>query len=97
MRTVLAATMMSLLLAGSVFLVVAMDNPPMSETSPETSADAADGDPAAPAVTDPGADEAGAPPSEDQAGTKDGIMQNFTRHRPGACPEGPPCHVEDGD
>ena len=23
------------------------------------------------------------------------IMQNFTRHRPGACPEGPPCKVED--
>jgi hypothetical protein len=23
------------------------------------------------------------------------IMQNFARHRPGACPEGPPCKIED--
>jgi hypothetical protein len=96
MRRVLATALMSLLLAGSAFPAAAMDNPPLSETSPETSAGVApDGDPAAPAAADPGADEAGAPPSEDQAGANDDVMQKFTRHRPGACPEGPPCNVED--
>jgi hypothetical protein len=39
--------------------------------------------------------DAGKAPGQDQAGPDDDLMKNFTRHRPGACPEGPPCKVED--
>ena len=30
-----------------------------------------------------------------QNGSDDDIMKKFTRHRPGGCPEGPPCKFED--
>ena len=31
----------------------------------------------------------------DEAGSDDDVMEQFTRHRPGGCPEGPPCSFED--
>jgi hypothetical protein len=89
MSRVLATALMSLLIAGSALPAAAMDNPPLSEASPESPAATA------PAAADPGSDEPGAPPAEDQTGADDAMMQQFTRHRPGACPEGPPCRVED--
>ena len=30
-----------------------------------------------------------------QNSSDDEIMKKFTRHRPGGCPEGPPCNLED--
>lgn len=33
--------------------------------------------------------------SDDKKGPHGDLLQNFQRHRPGACPEGPPC--KDGD
>ena len=47
------------------------------------------GDPAPPHANGEQAD------TPDQAVSDEDIMKNFTRHRPGACPEGPPCKVED--
>lgn len=32
---------------------------------------------------------------QSQADSDRDVMKKFTRHRPGACPEGPPCSVED--
>ena len=33
--------------------------------------------------------------AEDEAGSDGDLMKQFTRHRPGGCPEGPPCSFED--
>lgn len=33
--------------------------------------------------------------SAEETDSGDDVMKKFTRHRPGACPEGPPCKVED--
>lgn len=33
--------------------------------------------------------------AEDEAGSDGDIVKQFTRHRPGGCPEGPPCSFED--
>ncbi|HUU67222.1 MAG TPA: hypothetical protein VMW57_08070 [Methyloceanibacter sp.] len=100
MRRVLATTLMPLLIAGSALpafaapnvqpqvaaAVFALEGEP-GDGQDKSDRDAADQDAAAPPETDP----------QDKAGANDGLMKNFTRHRPGACPEGPPCPVVDGD
>jgi hypothetical protein len=93
MRRVLAVTVMALLIGGSAIPVSAMDTNGQGPEAPPSAAP--DGSPAAPAATDSDQGEAGVEPPETEAGANDGVMKNFTRHRPGACPEGPPCKVED--
>jgi len=50
-------------------------------------------DQAVPQSSDPQEEDGQSP--KDQAGSNEDVMKNFTGHRPGACPEGPPCNVED--
>jgi hypothetical protein len=102
MRRVLATTLMPLLICGGAFpglaapgvqpqavaAVFSLEGEPVDE--PDTS----DHDPADQGAADAEPPEA-QPGSQDEAGSNDGLMKNFTRHRPGACPEGPPCSVED--
>jgi hypothetical protein len=91
MRTVPAAALIAVLVAVSPSLGFATE----AGEAPETTMGApADGAPAAPAATD-SQDESDANSPENQAGSRNDLMKNFTRHRPGACPEGPPCNVED--
>ena len=87
MKTVLAATFAVFLFAntGPSFATEAdqaSDQSAMDETVPSA---AASGDGEAEAK----------PPANPASPGNDDLMQNFTRHRPGACPEGPPCKVED--
>lgn len=89
MRQVLLTALMALLVSGSASLTYA------SGHDAEGTNAASDGDPAAASATDPGQDASGGTPPKDQAKSDADLMKNFTRHRPGACPEGPPCHVED--
>jgi hypothetical protein len=85
MKTVLAISLIALALLGA----------PAADLAAETGAAATeppvvpDGEPAPPHANGEQAD------APDQAVPDEDIMQNFTRHRPGACPEGPPCKVED--
>ena len=89
MKTVLATTLIALCLSGIPAVSFATET---DRGTGETSV-VPDGDPSPPAATDPDhADGEGT--AEDQAGPPDDILKNFTRHRPGACPEGPPCKVE---
>jgi len=85
MKTVLAATF-ALLLFGNLgpSFATEPEQSAMDETAPVTPATAASGD---------GQAEAELPAN--QAGSNNDLMKKFTRHRPGACPEGPPCEVED--
>jgi hypothetical protein len=84
MRTVLSASLIALALLGAPTPAPASGTGHRdAETTPVP-----DGDPAPPAAED----EASA---QGEANEPKDIMQNFTRHRPGACPEGPPCKVED--
>jgi hypothetical protein len=89
MNKVVAATLGAL-------LIVATTGPGLASGAGE--------DPAAAEATEPGdqaTSQASGPqdtddqPPEDQAGSDEDVMKNVTRHRPGACPEGPPCKVED--
>lgn len=86
MRTVLATSLMAFALLGMPAAGFAAEtDAPETETSVVP-----DGEP-----TPPTAQTDGKEPAGDQADSDSDIMQNFTRHRPGACPEGPPCKVED--
>lgn len=87
LRTVLAISPIAFALLGMPTNSFAAENGvPETQTSVVP-----DGQP-----TPPEAQTDGTEPAGDQADTDDSdIMQNFTRHRPGACPEGPPCKVED--
>lgn len=84
MKTVLAASLIAFVLFGVSTPGVAAE--PV-ETEAETKT-VPDGSPAQTPSTDNGV-------SDGEADTSKDIMQNFTRHRPGACPEGPPCEIED--
>jgi hypothetical protein len=101
MKTVLAAAVLGLLLgaspltsfatetdrgpqvAAAVFTLEGDETPPAEAAEEGADQDATGQDAATQDSTD--LDE---PPSDDA------VMQNFTRHRPGACPEGPPCKTE---
>jgi hypothetical protein len=89
MRKGLLAALMALLVCGSAGLAYA------SGHDTEAASAASDGDPAAGTATDPGQDASGGTPPKDEAKSDADLMKNFTRHRRGACPEGPPCKVED--
>lgn len=90
MRTVPAAALLAVLVTVGPSLGFATEAGEAPETTMGT---AADGAPTA--ATDAGQNESDGTPPENQAGSSDDLMKNFTRHRPGACPEGPPCNVED--
>ena len=85
MKTVLAISLIAFALLGSPAAALATETEAPATEVPVVP----DGDPAPPHANGEQAD------SPDQAAPDDDIMQNFTRHRPGACPEGPPCKVED--
>ena len=85
LRTVLAASAIALFFAGSD--VLAADAEPETGDAPQTM-----NDDAAPT---PALDAEAEQPQNDETNQANGLMKNFTRHRPGACPEGPPCSVED--
>ena len=85
MKTVLAASAIALLLAGSE--VPAADAESEAGDAPQATADHAA---PAPELVDEAEQ-----PQNDETDQANGLMKNFTRHRPGACPEGPPCSVED--
>jgi hypothetical protein len=86
MRTVLTASLVTLLMVCAGTALAAESD----QADVETPA-ASDAGPSAPPAEITGQDAGEDAPAGD---SKD-IMQNFTRHRPGACPEGPPCKVED--
>lgn len=88
MKTVLTVSLIAFALLGAPAASLATETG-AAETEPPV---VPDGDPAPPHAN---GEQADAPePADDQAVDED-IMKNFTRHRPGACPEGPPCKVED--
>jgi len=85
MKTVLAISLIALaLLCGSDAALATETDAPATETPVVP-----DGEPAPPHADGEQAD------APDQAAPDDDMMKNFTRHRPGACPEGPPCKIED--
>jgi hypothetical protein len=92
MRTVLSASLFVLALAGFSPLASATEASP--EPNDATTDLTPDGDGTAPAAAETGKDDAGGS-AQVQPGANGDVMKNFTRHRPGACPEGPPCKVED--
>jgi hypothetical protein len=102
MRRVLATTLMPLLICGGAFPGLAAPAiQPQAVAAvfslagePADEQDLSDQDPADQDAADAEPPETPSGP-EDNAGSNDDLMQNFTRHRPGACPEGPPCSVED--
>jgi len=92
MKTAFAASLVALLLAGVSPVVYAAD--PSPEPAEAATNLAPQGGDAAPAAAESGKDDADGS-AEGQSGSTGDVMKNFTRHRPGACPEGPPCKVED--
>jgi hypothetical protein len=92
MRTLLSASLSVLALVGFSPLAYATEESP----DPKDAATdlAPEGDNTAPAAGESGKDDADGS-AESQPGSNGDVMKNFTRHRPGACPEGPPCKVED--
>ena len=100
MKTVLAATVLGLLMgasplpafaaetdqglqvAAAVFTLEGEEAPPAEAVEEGTDQDAT------------GQDATQDSTGKDEAPSDDAVMQNFTRHRPGACPEGPPCKTE---
>ena len=94
MKTVLTVSLIAFALLGVPAAALATETEAPATEAPATQPPVVpDGDPAPP---DANGEQADAPePADDQAVSDEDIMQNFTRHRPGACPEGPPCKVED--
>lgn len=89
MKTVLTVSLIAFALLGVPAAALATETEAPATEVPVVP----DGDPA-PAHAN--GEQADAPePADDQAVSDEDIMKNFTRHRPGACPEGPPCKVED--
>jgi hypothetical protein len=92
MKTLLATMVVTLLLAAGPALCSAAgtDGGPSTEAATGTDAQSS----SAPAGTNSGQDAKEEKP-DDTTGSDRDVMQNVTRHRPGACPEGPPCKSED--
>lgn len=89
MKTVLTVSLIAFALLGVPAAALATETGAAATEPPVVP----DGDPAPPHAN---GEQADAPESAgDQAVSDEDIMKNFTRHRPGACPEGPPCKVED--
>jgi hypothetical protein len=85
MKTVLAISLTALALLGGPAAALATEADAAATETPVVP----DGEPAPPHANGEQAD------APDQAAPDDDMMKNFTRHRPGACPEGPPCKIED--
>lgn len=92
MKTLLAAMIVTLLLAASPTSCFAAETD--SEPSTEAATDADSQSSSAPSGTSSEQD-ANGEKSDDKQSSGGDLMQNVTRHRPGACPEGPPCKSED--
>lgn len=88
MKTLLAAALMTLLTIGCPASVATEAGEGAGTPSTESSQD----EPAPAQGSTIGTD---VPGGEAKDEAKDQPPKNFTRHRPGACPEGPPCKVED--
>jgi hypothetical protein len=91
MRTVLSASLFALVLGFSPLAYATEASPVPKDAATDLTPE---GDNAAPAATESGKDDADGS-TGGQPGSNGDVMKNFTRHRPGACPEGPPCMVED--
>jgi hypothetical protein len=85
MKTVLAISLTALALLGGPAAALATETDAAATETPVVP----DGEPAPPHADGEQAD------APDHAAPDDDMMKNFTRHRPGACPEGPPCKIED--
>jgi hypothetical protein len=92
MRTVLSASLFALALVGFSPFAYATEASP--EPKDATTDVAPEGDNTAPAAAESGKDDADGS-AEGQPGSNGDVMKKLTRHGPGACPEGPPCKVED--
>jgi hypothetical protein len=93
MRTVAAAALAAFLVVSSIAPISASDGEPPAQTTDqatESSSDAATSNAEDGTMVEP---DTSASPEPDAAATKAPI--NVHRHRPGACPEGPPCKVGD--
>ncbi len=89
MKTVLAMSLIAFALLGVPAAALATETGAAATEPPVVPG----GDPAPPHAN---GEQTDAPePAGDQAVSDEDLMKNFTRHRPGACPEGPPCKVED--
>ncbi|MBK5198994.1 MAG: hypothetical protein JJE37_12045 [Methyloceanibacter sp.] len=100
MRLIIGAALTALLAVSGPSLLIAADQPEAGSTPTIGAASGAgDGDPAKTSPggeTSPAGETANPGSSQDpaKAGTGTATM-NVNRHRPGACPEGPPC--KEGD
>jgi len=92
MKKVLTASLVAFLFVGFSPVAYATDASP--EPDDATTTLTPEGDNAAPTAAESGKDDADGS-AEGQPASNGDVMKNFTRHRPGACPEGPPCKVED--
>lgn len=90
MKALLTIALTVLLAVGGSGVLIAADSP---ETASGTTVGATpeEGD-ADPSKTNPAGEDANTTPSQDAS---EPDTMNVNRHRPGACPEGPPC--KDGD
>jgi Spy/CpxP family protein refolding chaperone len=89
MRKVLATIAVAALAIGFSAAAFAADP---DQKSPSVTV-APEGDSSVPEATEAGGNgEESA--SEEQGGADADLKKRFTRHRPGACPEGPPCKVD---
>jgi hypothetical protein len=94
MRLIVGAALTALLAVSGPSLLIAADQPEAgSGTTIGAASEAGDADPG---KASPAGETANPDPSQEpaKAGTGPATM-NVNRHRPGACPEGPPC--KDGD
>ena len=89
MKTVLATSLVAFILLGMPVTGFATE----TGTADTQTSVVPEGEPTPPEAADDETD--GDEPAGDQSDSDADIMQNYTRHRPGACPEGPPCKVED--
>ena len=83
----LATLLLLLLMAGPGFAC--------PQQTAEAALDDAGEAPEASSATTPEADPEQGDASDEKTDAGDDVMKKFTRHRPGACPEGPPCNVEE--
>jgi hypothetical protein len=90
MRTVYAAALAGLFMLGGAATVLASDSPPTGESRTTPSDSGAD------STTANAPKDQSKPESDEGTGGKDTASTiDVHRHRPGACPEGPPCKVGD--
>lgn len=92
MKILLTAPVVTLLLVASPTLCFAAETDSGPSTGVATDADSQSS--SAPSGTSSEQD-AKEEKSDDKQDSGGDLMQNVTRHRPGACPEGPPCKSED--